>query len=98
MAQVEVFAEDFNYYVSKKRKYLDFCLGFVSAALFWFLIFNPHYWYAGPILISLISGFALKMRVKRKYIAYGAIGLLFMPFAIWWSGLLFSMGAKEQLY
>ncbi len=94
MPQNHVLPEDIDYYLSQKRKYLDFLAGFFLAAVFWYLVFNS-YWYAGPVLIALVAGFAIKMRVSRRYIAYGALGLLFLPWAICWSAQLFSMGSKE---
>lgn len=83
------------YLNDKKKKYFDLFVGFSLAVIFWFLTFH-FYWYLGPVIVSLISGFALKKRVERKYVPIGALGLFALPFLIWWFGLLFLMGIRAD--
>jgi hypothetical protein len=88
-------APDNGNLTEKKQKYLDLSIGFLSTALVWFFTFNP-FWYIAPIVICIASGVALKKKVKRKYIPIGALSLFALPFIIWWSSILFSMGITAE--
>jgi len=79
----------------KKQKYLDLSIGFFGAAFIWYCTFQP-FWYFAPLVICLLSGMALKRKAKRKYIPIGALSLFALPFIVWWSSILFSMGITAE--
>ena len=83
------------YYSDKKKKWFDLSIGFLAAAFFWYLTFHP-LWYVGPIAICLVSLIALKKKVTRKYVPIGALGLLTLPFFIWWTSILFVIGVQDK--
>jgi len=79
-------AKRFDPDVYKDRKNLrnrDFAAGFSGAGLFWVLLFHP-FWFLAPIMItgaSLAGIFSQK--IKRRYVLYGALSLVFLPLVIY---------------
>lgn len=69
----------------KKR---DLLLGFLIAAAFWYFCFFP-IWYAAPIVIFVVSAILIRCNIRRRYVAYGAMSLLFMPLILWGGGGFF---------
>jgi hypothetical protein len=59
----------------KKR---DLFFGCLTAAVFWYFCFYP-VWFAAPITIFIVSAILIRRDIKRRYLAYGAILLLFFP-------------------
>jgi len=83
------------YKENKKLKNKDFALGFalaflVTAALFWVE------WYLGLLLSFLVSIAALFFKFRRRYIAYGALALVFFPFVIW-ATLMVSWAGRNEM-
>ena len=69
----------------KKR---DLFFGFMIAAAFWYFCFYP-VWFTAPIVIFVVSAILIRCDIKRRYLAYGALSLLFMPLILFGgSGIL----------
>jgi len=62
----------------KKR---DLFFGFVAAAIFWYLCFYP-VWWAAPLIIFVASAILIRCDIRRRYLAYGALSLLFLPLMV----------------
>ncbi len=74
---------DYDFYRDKKLlKKLDFCVGFAGSALLWHLFFKP-VWYAAILIILFVCVVGLIVKFERRYIIYGALALIFLPFVIW---------------
>jgi|GEM_PF-1680143 energy-coupling factor transporter transmembrane protein EcfT len=76
------------YFQDDFLKKWDLAIGFVIAAIFWYATFYPH-WYAGPIAIVIVSLILIRIDIRRRYIAYGALLLLMMPLILWSGGGVF---------
>ncbi len=63
-------------------KKLDFALGFCSAALFWVLSFY-FAWYIAPLTVICAAVAGIFSKIKRRYIIYGALSLVFLPLVLW---------------
>jgi hypothetical protein len=85
-----------DYYFQKDNlKIRDLVFGFAAAALFWYLCFNPC-WYAAPVMIFTIVAILVKIDIKRRYIAYGALCLLFLPLIIFGGGHILRNGMGSE--
>jgi hypothetical protein len=70
------------YKKTKWLKQLDFMLGFLSALLAWVLFFKP-VWWAVPLVAGLVCAAGIFLQIKRRYIFYGALSVVFFPFTLW---------------
>jgi len=81
-----------DYYFQKdKLKKRDLAIGFFLATAFWYFCFHP-LWWAGPLAIFIVSTIVIRCDIKRRYIAYGALSLIFFPLILWGSGLILHQG------
>ena len=77
-------AKRFDHDLYKDRKDLkkrDFAVGFVVSGLVWFLLFHSA-WYVAPALIVCAALAGLLLKLRRRYVVYGALALVFLPFVI----------------
>jgi|GEM_PF-830761 len=86
---------DFDVYKNKKWfKTADFALGFFVALLAWVLFFNP-VWWAAPAGIFVFCMAGIFLKIKRRYLFYGGLALVFFPFALWTVLMIFWNGRNE---
>lgn len=62
-------------------KKLDFALGFCAVAFFWVLSFLLA-WYIAPLVVICASIAGILLKLKRRYVIYGALSLVFFPLVL----------------
>jgi hypothetical protein len=82
------------YKEQKDLKKLDFILGFALAAFVCVALFKL-WWFAGPLAVFCACMLGLKYKFPRRYIIYGALGLIFFPFLLWAGFSVFYYGRNE---
>lgn len=78
-------AKRFDRDIYKNKRWLrnaDFALGFLIALLAWILFFKP-IWWAAPAAIFIACMGGLFAKIKRRYLFYGGLSLVFFPFLLW---------------
>jgi hypothetical protein len=86
---------DYDFYRDNKRaKKLDFCGGFIGAAVLWAIFFKP-VWYTALVVIFFLAMAGLWTKFERRYVLYGALALIFFPFLLWATLFAGWMGRKE---
>jgi hypothetical protein len=92
-----VAAKRFDRDIYKNKRWLkiaDFSLGFLISLLAWILFFNP-VWWAAPLGVFILCAAAAMMKIKRRYLFYGGLALVFFPFALWAIIMILWAGRKE---
>lgn len=74
---------------------LDFALGFLAALLLWVLFFKP-FWWLPLLLIFCVSMIGILLKLKRRYIIYGALSLVFFPLVLW-GGLMIIWAGRNEI-
>jgi len=78
-------AKRFDRDIYKNKRWLkiaDFSLGFLVSLLMWILFFGL-VWWAAPLGVFIVCLAGIFMKIKRRYLFYGGLALVFFPFALW---------------
>ena len=90
-------AKRFDRDIYKNRRWLrnaDFALGFLTALLAWLLFFRIVWWFA-PMMVFAACMAGILAKIKRRYLIYGALSLVFFPL-IAWATLMIAWAAFSQ--
>lgn len=90
-------AKRFDRDIYKGKRWLrnaDFALGFSTALLIWVLFFRLSWW-APLAVIFIICMAGLFVKMKRRYVLYGGLSLVFFPFIFWAATMIFWAGRNE---
>lgn len=78
-------AKRFEHDIYKKNpriKKIDYVAGFLVAALFWAVFFEPN-WYAVPLAVFCLAMAGIIYNFERRYFIYGMLSVVFLPFLFW---------------
>jgi len=84
--------------IYKNRRWLrnaDFALGFLTALLAWLLFFRIVWWFA-PMMVFAACMAGILAKIKRRYLIYGALSLVFFPL-IAWATLMIAWAGRNEI-